>query len=289
MSKAAPTIDHREPGRGPGPTPELIADRYRIRRLLGTGGMGEVLLADDEVLARPVAIKRSRAPERDGRHGCKLRREARIAARVAHRAVVRVYDLVRDAGVDHLVMELVDGPSLFELHAAGPLAPADVVRIALELASALDSVHRRGAVHLDVKLENVLLTRDGQPKLGDFGIARFAHEDDSELLHLVGTPRVMSPEQIEGRAVDARSDLYSLGVLLFELLAGTSPFAGAGEQNTLSRVLGESAPRLDALAAGVPAPLTQLVADLLEKSPARRPQTAFELEVRLASVAEALA
>lgn len=269
----------------------LVTDRYRIVRTLGQGGMGEVLLAEDLVLARRVAIKRSHGAECESMYGRKLRREARIAARISHRGVVQIHDVVRHASADHIVMELVRGPSLFELHRSGPVEPAEVVRIAIELARALTAVHQRGVLHLDVKLENVLLAADRQPKLIDFGIARCADELDLELdpaTHLIGTPRAMSPEQIQGDPVDARSDLYSLGVLVFELLAGTSPFAAGSELQTLSRVLRDCPPRVDVIAPIVPPALAQLVDDLLEKSPARRPQSACELESRLWSIALAL-
>jgi len=252
--------------------------------------MGEVLLADDALLGRRVAIKRSCAPEHDGPYGRSLRREARIASRIAHRAIVQVFDLVHD-GADHLVMEHVAGPSLARIHDGGRVDPVEAVRIAIELAAALAAVHERGTLHLDVKLENVLLTADGQPKLTDFGIARCESEvevDAEPATRLAGTPRIMSAEQIRGDALDARSDLYSLGVLVFELLSGTSPFAAATELQTLSRALGDVPPRVDELAPAVPAVLVQLVADLLEKHPPLRPQTAVELQARLWAIAAAL-
>lgn len=270
---------------------ELITDRYLVARRLGHGGMGEVLLAHDLVLGRRVAIKRSHSAERDDLYGRKLRREARIAAKVSHRGVAQIHDIVRHASADHMVMELVEGPSLFELYRAGPVEPAEVVRIAIELARALAAVHRSGVLHLDLKLENVLLTPERQPKLIDFGIARCADEIDLELdpeTLLIGTPRAMSPEQIQGDPVDARSDLYSLGVLLFELLAGTSPFAADDEQQTLKHVLRDCPPRVDSIVRLIPPALAQLVDDLLEKSPARRPHSAGELETRLWSIALAL-
>jgi serine/threonine-protein kinase len=156
------------------------------------------------------------------------------------------------------------------------------VRLGLELAEALAAIHARGIVHLDLKLENVVMTADGQPKLTDFGSAACPAErlddDDDELS---GTPRVMSPEHIRGQPLDGRADLYSLGVLLFELLTATSPFVGATPVETLARVLGERAARVDARVDGVPAALVQLVADLLEKDPQVRPATAGEVLTRL--------
>ena len=261
-----------------------IAGRYFLRSRLGHGGMGEVMLADDLLLGRAVAVKRSRTPETDVRQGRRLHREATIAARFAHRAIVRVFDIVREDDIDHMVLELVTGGTLHELVKQGPLAPIEVVRVALELADALACVHAQGIVHLDVKSENVLMAADRQPKLTDFGIAR----DEASVLdeaQLMGTPRVMSPEQIMGGTVDTRSDLYSLGVLMYELLTARSPFMGECELHTLARVLHDTAPRVEALVS-VPQALDRLVAELLEKEPARRPQRAIDVQHRLRAIAE---
>ena len=265
-----------------------IADRYHLLGCLGRGGMGEVMLADDLLLGRPVAIKRSRTREHDGPYGRKLRREARIAASVTHRAIVQVFDVAHDDGTDHLVMELVAGSSLQRLVGRGPVDPAEVVSIAMELAGALALVHARGVVHLDVKLENVLMGLDGQPKLTDFGIARCAHEPDLLSEELVGTPRIMSPEQIRGGAIDARSDLYSLGVLMFELLVARSPFSSETDLHTLARVLEQRAPRVDEVVPDVPRDLASLIAQLLEKDPLLRPQRATEVQMRLLGIATAI-
>ena len=270
----------------------MVAGRYQLGPVLGHGGMGEVRLAHDHLLDRSVAIKRLRpnAPRRGD-----LCLEARIAARVAHRAVVRVLDLVDDLTGAHIIMEIVDGPSLLALHERGPMAVCDAVRIAIELAGALDAVHDCGALHLDVKIENVLLMADGQPKLIDFGIARLANDPYADEIMsetganaMVGTPRAMSPEQIQGDPIDARSDLYSLGVLLYELLVGTSLFAAGSDIATLSRVMTEPVPPLDARMPGLPPELTALVAALLDRTPAFRPQTARELHARLSAAAARL-
>ncbi|MCE9579439.1 MAG: serine/threonine protein kinase [Deltaproteobacteria bacterium] len=268
----------------------MIGGRYRVGTLLGCGGMGEVLAARDEILGRQVAIKRTRLVDRDGRFGRRLRREARIAARVAHRAVVSIYDLVYEQGNEHLVMEHVGGPSLADYEEDVPFEPSEVVRIGIELAEGLAAIHDAGIVHLDVKLENVLVTVGGQPKLSDFGSARCPDEalvdDDEE--DVSGTPRAMSPEQIRGGVIDARSDLYSLGVLLFELATATSPFIGDSPVDTLARVLVERSPRVDERVAGVPPTLVQLIADLLEKDAQVRPATAGEVLTRLWAVVNEL-
>lgn len=281
---ADPRTVRRAPSLSKSPT--LIAGRYEVGGMLGCGGMGEVLAARDQVLGRPVAIKRTRLIDRDGRMGRRLRREARIAARVSHRAVVSVYDLVCEQDLEHLVMEHVGGASLADHEDLGPLEASEVVRIGIELAEGLAAIHEAGIVHLDVKVENVLVTACGQPKLTDFGSARCAEEalEDDDDEDVSGTPRAMSPEQIRGGVLDARSDLYSLGVLLFELATATSPFIGDSAVDTLAQVLIQRSPRVDERIEGVPPGLVQLIADLLEKDPQVRPASAAEVLARLWAV-----
>jgi len=256
--------------------------RYRIVRRLGRGGMGEVVLGEDLALGRRVAIKRlclgADAPAPDAR--MRLRREARLAARLDHRAIVRVHDLVTDGDADHIVMELVEGPSLREVHDRGPLPVAEVLRVVREVLEGLAHAHERGVVHCDLKLENVLLDGDGQPKIADFGIAILDGEDPRSAAEVVGTPRTMSPEQIRGERVDVRSDLFSLGVMLYELLAGVSPFAAESDRVTLLRVVHDEPRPIGELVAGLPREVCDLVAHLLEKSPARRPATARDVLAR---------
>ncbi|HEU4726324.1 MAG TPA: serine/threonine-protein kinase, partial [Kofleriaceae bacterium] len=220
--------------------------RYRILTRLGCGGMGEVFLAEDPALRRGVAIKRIRPGlQRDRMFRARLRREAQLAARLGHRAIVQVFDLLSENDVDHVVMEYVPGPSLHTLLAGRPMLVAAAVRIAAELADGLAYAHRQGIVHRDLKLENVLISTDGQPKIADFGIARrtasagdgAAHDTLTRDGFLLGTSRAMSPEQVQCQDVDARSDLFSLGVLLYELVTGASPFAAHNEAMTMLRVL----------------------------------------------------
>jgi serine/threonine-protein kinase len=203
----------------------LIAGRYSVEERLARGGMGDVYRAIDLVLDRPVAVKVSR-PLGDVHRNALLRREARIAARLRHRAVVQVLDLVRDGEQAHLVMEYVEGPTLRRLHGFGALPAPGALRIGLELTAGVAAIHERGILHMDLKLENVLLAPDGQPRIVDFGIARCAGEPLVHH-HVIGTPRAMSPEQIAGRPVDERSDLFSLGILMYELLTGITPIGTA--------------------------------------------------------------
>jgi len=270
--------------------------RYRILSRLGCGGMGEVLLAEDPALCRGVAIKHIRPGlERDRTFRARLRREAQLAARLSHRAIVQVFDLITDDDGDHVIMEYVPGPSLHTLVAGRPMAVSQVVHIATELADGLAYAHQQGIVHRDLKIENILIGIDGQPKIADFGIARGtapivdAHGQDAATGDgcVLGTSRAMSPEQIQGHDVDARSDLFSFGVMLYELITGVSPFAAGVETVTLLRVLHDRPLPVHALVADVPRALSDLIDHLLEKVPARRPDSARAVRDRLRRVLDA--
>jgi serine/threonine protein kinase len=263
---------------GEKPAATSVAGRYDIVGVLGSGGMADVLLADDRTMARRVALKRSH-PAAASRRA--LLREARIAGRLDHPGVVRVLGLVRDGEHDHLVLEHVAGTSLAE--AARP----DVTtlgRIARDLAAALAHVHGRGVLHLDLKHENVMLGAAGAPVLIDFGIARCDGEPDLVLdgAKLVGTPRAMAPEQILGHEIDARADLFALGGLLYELATGRSPFDAFTAPETLHNVLHHTPVPAARLAGGLPARLADMIDHLLEKDPTMRPQSAAEVVARLA-------
>jgi serine/threonine-protein kinase len=214
---------------------------YRVLQRLGAGGMGEVFLAHDERLDRRVAVKRIRPDAKispDQRE--RFRREARVAARLNHPAIVQVYDILAEGDVEHIVMEYVEGASLRDLASQGPLDLDLTLRLAREIADGLDAAHHEGIVHRDLKTENVLVTRTGHAKISDFGIAKrlLAGPPEPELTGadmVVGTYRVMSPEQARGEAVDHRSDLFSFGILLYEILTGRSPFTAENALATLSR------------------------------------------------------
>ncbi|HEX3128196.1 MAG TPA: serine/threonine-protein kinase, partial [Thermoanaerobaculia bacterium] len=263
---------------------------YRVDRRLGGGGMGEVFLAWDPRLEREVAVKRIRSrgeesgsdPERRAR----FRHEARITAALNHPAIVQVFDLIIEGDTDHLVMEYVPGLSLHQVLRQGPLPLARGLAVAADVAEGLAYAHRRGVLHRDLKTENVLLTPDGEAKITDFGIAlRRSTEPDAERLTregmVVGTWRVMSPEQACGEEVDARSDLFSLGVLLYELFTGSSPFLASTGRETVRRILGETPPPASELNPEVPMELSDLIHDLLEKDPVLRPASAREVADRL--------
>ncbi|MGY5099122.1 tetratricopeptide repeat protein [Streptomyces sp. 900105245] len=273
----------------------LVQGRYRLLDLIGRGGMGEVWRARDECLGRQVAVKRLKplGPHDDPALGGVLRerfrREARVAAALSHRGVTVVHDFGEDGGVPYLVMELLRGRDLSRLLEDGrghPLPVDAVADIAGQTAVALAYTHRQGVVHRDLKPANIVLLTDGTVKICDFGIARLG-DDIGFTARLtgtgvaLGTPHYMSPEQIGGDEVDRRSDLYSLGCVLYEIATGVPPFdledAWAiliGHRDTTPRPPRELRPEL-------PAYLDRIILDLLAKRPAERPYDADELSGRI--------
>ncbi|HBL25914.1 MAG TPA: hypothetical protein DD490_03665 [Acidobacteria bacterium] len=261
---------------------------YRVLQRLGGGGMGEVFLAEDERLGRRVAIKRIR-PDAGlpAAQTERFRREARLAARLNHPAIVQVYDILQDGGgeVEHIVMEFVEGRTLRALTAQGPLALPLALRLGREIADGLDAAHQEGIVHRDLKTENVLVTRTGHAKISDFGIAKQvlvgAEPELTRADAVLGTWRAMSPEQARGEAVDHRSDLFSLGTLLYEILTGLSPFAAENALATLNRVLFHAPPEVRTLRPEIPEEIGALIGQLLQKDPFLRPRSAAEVRWQL--------
>lgn len=277
---------------GPDERP-FVAERigpYRILSRLGAGGMGEVFLALDERLDRRVALKRIRpsgelTPDRRER----FRREARLAARLNHPAIVQIYDVLSDGDAEILVFEYVEGSTLKRLVDQAPLSPGRAAAFGRDIAEGLAEAHRQGIVHRDLKSENVLVTAAGRAKVADFGVAK-GHLEGDDLTAtgmVVGTTRTMSPEQARGEPADFRSDLFSLGVLLYEALGGRSPFVGANQLSTLQRVLNDHPPPLTLAVPGVPKAFSDLVDRLLAKEPHLRPRSASEAATALAVWADA--
>jgi eukaryotic-like serine/threonine-protein kinase len=263
----------------------VLGGRYRLRALLAVGGMGAVWAAEDAVLGREVAVKvLGEALAGDRRAALRLRREARAAGRLAHPGIARVWDLGEDAGRPYLVMELLHGESLAaRLARAGPLEPAEAVRVVASAADALEIAHRAGIVHRDVKPGNVFVTSGGDVKLLDFGIARAANEAALTGGDLLGTAAYLAPERVLGHDATPAADVYALGVLLYELLAGRPPFAGdTGTALAMAHVHARPAP-LGTVAPRVPPALAAACERALAKDPAARPPSAAALAALLRS------
>ncbi|HEY0554744.1 MAG TPA: protein kinase, partial [Thermoanaerobaculia bacterium] len=244
------------------------------------GGMGEVYRAYDQRLDRFVAIKLIRPESAENETAReRFRREARAAARLSHPSIVQIHDIVESAESDAIVMELVEGESLALRIARGPLPIPEAVRLGREIAEGLAAAHAKGLIHRDLKPENVMITAEGRAKILDFGLAKRL-EGEAALTadqRVLGTFRSMSPEQARGLPLDPRSDLFSLGLLLYEALSGRSPFDASSTLETLTRICTHRQAPLREVDPAIPAPLSELVDRLLEKDPARRPQSAGDV------------
>lgn len=263
--------------------PRVIGGRYRLEQPLGTGGMATTYLARDLVLDRPVAVKILRADSSDAREEARFEREARAAAAVSHPNVVQLYDAGRDGELRYLVMEWVDGGDLARLiRERAPLPVDEAVYLALDVLNGLAAIHRAGIVHRDVKPANVLLDRHGRAKLTDFGIARRA--DDPTLtgpVDLLGTAPYVAPERIRGQPATAASDLYALGVLLYELLTGRLPFPGQTPDELLAQHLHSVPVSPRRWRRDIPPALEQVVLRALAKEPELRYRSAEAMAAAL--------
>jgi serine/threonine protein kinase len=264
--------------------PGALVAQYRINAEIGHGAMAHVYRATDVNTGRAVALK---VPHADGERGPdtlrRFLREVRLTARLIHPNVVAVLGGFEHAGLPWLVMQLVEGTSLGAIiDARGPLPPADVARHGAGLASALALAHARGVLHQDVSPNNILITADGRAMLSDFGLASFASPAPNGLTPsrflVAGTAGYMAPEKILGHPPDPRSDLFSLGAVLYEMATGRPAFAGATPDQILDATL-EMEP------ADIPGSLGRVIAKALAKSPEERYQSAAEIEAELAGIA----
>jgi eukaryotic-like serine/threonine-protein kinase len=276
---------------------------YEIVAPLGAGGMGEVYRARDPRLKRDIAIKVlpadvTSSPDRLAR----LEREATTVAGLNHPNIVVLHSIEEAGGIRFLTMELVEGRSLSELVAPGGLPLAQLLDLGIPLADALVAAHEKGVVHRDLKPANVMVTPEGRLKVLDFGLAKLAQVEShvdatraatlaapiSDVGQIVGTVPYMAPEQIRGEPVDARADLFSLGVLIYELASGKRPFVGQSRADISSAILRDSPPSLTSLRGDMPSELAHVVERCLEKNPRERFQTALDVLNELRSVRRTL-
>ncbi len=262
--------------RAPDLTGCALDGRYELHALIGEGAFGRVYRGRDRRLARSVAIKVIKpwwADDPDWVHG--FEREAQLMARVSDPGIVQIFDVGYATEGLYYVAELVDGESLQERLRAGPMAPGQASDVAEQLCSALGHAHAQRIVHRDVKPANVLISRDTKVKVGDFGVARLG-EGSSDVLAatIVGTPRYMAPEQARGRGTSAATDVYSVGIVLYEMLAGRPPFQGGSPvELAMAHLHDRPAP----LPPSVPEPLMEVVERALAKDPAGRYADGIEM------------
>ena len=252
----------------------VLGGRYRLVSPIARGGMATVWVADDPVLSRRVAVKILRADlAADEGTRARFRHEAIAAARLSHPNIVSTYDTGDDDGIAYIVMELIEGTTLRHLiDEHGGLPVADVIRIGKQVADALDAAHRAGLVHRDVKPANVLVPPAGPVKVTDFGIAKAAGADDlTRTGTVMGTARYLAPEQVNGRPTDPRTDVYALGLLIYEALCGHPPFGGDTEIATAMARLTTSAPAVRAERPEV----SQALDDVIHRCLARQPSARF--------------
>jgi len=266
---------------------QLFDGRYVIERQIGSGGMADVYLATDQSLGRKVAIKiLSDRYARDAAFVERFRREAAAAASLRHPNIVTVYDRGEAMGTSYIAMEYLDGPTLKEeITRRAPLPEPEAINYATQALAALDAAHRQGVVHRDVKPHNMVLTDEGRLKVTDFGIARAANTQQmTEVGSIVGTAQYLSPEQARGLAVGPESDIYSMGVVLYEMLCGELPFTGESAVDIAMKQVSDTPPPLGRRNRLVSPAMEQVVMRALAKDPALRFASAKAMAEELARV-----
>lgn len=256
--------------------------RYQVLETLGTGATSRVVRGHDPLIDRAVAIKLFSPELARGEARNRFFREARVVGKLSHPFIITLHDVGIEESTltPYLVMELVEGQSLEKLLSKGSIPVPGACAWAGQVALGLEVAHRRGVIHGDVKPANVLITQEGRPKLTDFGMARLASHEKSDT-PLLGTPAYWSPEQIFGRAQDARSDIFSLGVVLYEMITGISPFAGDSINAVCNNILSSTPRPVSHLNASIPTPLSDLLAACLVKDPENRMSSAETLAQQL--------
>ncbi len=271
---------------------------HRVLERIGAGGMGEVYVAEDTKLGRKVALK-VLPPEmaRDRERRSRFEREAKLIAALNHPNIVTIHSVEEDEGVHYLTMELVEGRTLSDLIPTGGLPLPRFLDLALPIADAVSAAHKQGITHRDLKPDNIMVSADGRVKVLDFGLAKHAGPpsgDDAATLvqdipatqegRILGTVNYMSPEQAQGRPVDSRSDVFSLGIIFYEMATGLRPFQGETGISILSSILKDTPRDLNELKRGTPRHLVRIIARALAKEPEDRHPSALELRAEIASV-----
>jgi eukaryotic-like serine/threonine-protein kinase len=268
------------------PPPFSHLGRYRVLRELGRGAMGVVYLAEDESLQRQVAIKTLLLPDNEVERKhleARFRQEAKAAGGLNHPGIITIHDLGREADWLYIAMELLQGTELRDRMAQGLLALDEALDIAGQVASALGAAHARGVIHRDIKPGNIMLLAGGQAKIMDFGIARIPTSDvRTQSGTMMGSPKYMSPEQVTGHTVDHRSDIFSLGSMLYEMVAGAPAFSGDNLGQLLNAILHGNPPPPSQYRDGVPPALDAVVARAMQKNPSMRYQDGAEMARDLA-------
>ncbi|MGZ4199222.1 MAG: Stk1 family PASTA domain-containing Ser/Thr kinase, partial [Thermoleophilia bacterium] len=262
---------------------QVIAGRYRVLRRLGVGGMADVYLAEDGTLGRRVAVKvLLKRYAGDQQFVERFRREAQAAARINHPNIVNIYDWGPVDGTYYIVMEYVEGETLKDhIRREGRYSPGEAVRIALELLAAVQVAHGVHIVHRDIKSQNILIDQAGTVKVTDFGIAKADDSQMTEAGSILGTAQYLAPEQAKGEPVDERTDLYSVGVVFYEMLTGALPFRGDSAVTVALKHVNEQAIEPAELVPGLPYSLNQIVLKALAKDPDQRYRTAAEFSADL--------
>ncbi len=261
----------------------VLNERFEIREILGAGGMGVVLKGYDRELEELVAIKVLREDlARSDEVLRRFRSENKLARRVRHRNVCAIHEFGTDRKISYIAMELIEGTDIKHLiRKRGALPPLDAFNVCIQIAEGLQAIHDAGIVHRDLKTSNAMLDAKGRVVLMDFGIAKDVQSNATlgatAIGQIIGTPEYMSPEQARGEKIDARSDLYALGIIIFEIFSGQVPFQGTTPLATLFKNLEQPPPLDGPEAAGIPEPVIRMLARALAKSPAERFQSAAEM------------
>ena len=279
-------------------SPRTQLGRYEVRRFIGSGGMGEVYLAWDTQLDRNVALKILPANLASNHHRMqRFIREAKAASALSHPNIAYVYEIGKSDDLSFIAFEYVEGESVETRIRRGPLDFYEIVSVGIQIADALDEAHAKGITHRDIKPSNIVISTRGQAKILDFGLAKMtAHSEDMDHVvtelksnpgSVVGTTQYMSPEQALGRNVDQRTDIFSIGVVFYEMATGRLPFAGLNNHEIVDRILHSEPERITDSNQHIPPELERVITKCLEKDPDRRYQTARDLELELKNVRDA--